>query len=224
MTGAVLFDFGGTLDADGIPWSARFHEGYQQLGGGLPAEAFSESFRWSDERLERVEDVARFSLTRMVEEQVRLLREHLPDGATIDPVRWAHGFLGRTQAAGSRNRPLLEALRSRFTLGIVSNFTGNLRPCLAELGLDDLFTVVLDSGEVGIRKPDPKIFAVAFAALGREASECWMVGDNPGADIAPAAALGCRTCWIAPSERPLPAGLRPDRRIASLTELPDALA
>jgi FMN phosphatase YigB (HAD superfamily) len=83
---------------------------------------------------------------------------------------------------------------------------------------------VLDSGDVGVRKPDHRFFRLAFACVKRPPEECWVVGDNPYADIAPAAALGCATCWLAPADRPLPEGLRPDRRIAAFTELPFALA
>lgn len=223
MTRAVLFDFGGTLDADGTPWNDRFHEGYLRLGGRLPAAAFAGHFQAADAQLARVGGVDSFGLARMVEEQVRLLRRLLPDGMTLDPAAWAGHFLDGARATAVRNRPLLDALGTRFTLAVLSNFTGNLGPCLAELGLAGCFTLLVDSARVGVRKPDPALFMMAFTSLGFGAGDCWMVGDNPFADIAPAAALGCRTCWLAPPARPLPPGLAPDRRIGSLTELAAAL-
>src|SRR5207253_336718 len=58
----------------------------------------------------------------------------------------------------TRNRPILERLRRRYRLGIVSNFTGNLQPCLEELDLARLFVVVSDSTVVGWSKPDARIF------------------------------------------------------------------
>ena len=36
----ILFDFGGTLDADGTRWSVRFHEAYRRAGGRLVLERF----------------------------------------------------------------------------------------------------------------------------------------------------------------------------------------
>jgi FMN phosphatase YigB (HAD superfamily) len=224
MRRAVLFDFGGTLDADGRRWSERFHRFYRALGGELPAEMFEERFNRSDRRLEAVPGIVGFGLRRMVEEQVRLLRDLLPDGARIDADAWSEGFLAESRIAAARNRGILVGLGRRFTLGVLSNFCGNLRPCLAELGLEDCFEVVLDSAVIGMRKPDHRFFGLAFAGVKRPPEECWVVGDNPYADIAPATALGCATCWLAPAERPLPRGLRPDRRIAALTELPFALA
>jgi FMN phosphatase YigB (HAD superfamily) len=224
MRGAVLFDFGGTLDADGRRWSERFHRFYRSMGGGLSPGIFEECFNRSDRKLEALPGIVRFGLRRMVEEQVRLLRELLPDGGLIDADAWSEAFLAESRMAATRNRGILVGLGRRFTLGVLSNFCGNLRPCLAELGLEDCFEVVLDSSDLGVRKPDHRIFGLAFAGVKRPPEECWVVGDNPYADIAPAAALGCATCWLAPAERPLPVGLHPDRRIAALTELPFALA
>src|SRR5690242_6726362 len=48
---AVMFDVGGTLDADGVPWSAQFHAAYRAYGGALPLEPFVARFRESDRRL-----------------------------------------------------------------------------------------------------------------------------------------------------------------------------
>src|SRR2546427_1211252 len=53
--------------------------------------------------------------------------------------------------------PYTTLFRSR--LGVVSNFTGNLRPCLEELGLARFFAVLSDSAVLGWSKPDPRIFA-----------------------------------------------------------------
>jgi len=44
----VLFDFGGTLDADGDRWAVRFHSAYAAAGGRLTFAAFEPLFRKSD--------------------------------------------------------------------------------------------------------------------------------------------------------------------------------
>ncbi|HEV8355622.1 MAG TPA: HAD family hydrolase [Gemmatimonadales bacterium] len=223
MPGPVLFDFGGTLDADGEPWGERMYRGYRAAGGRAAPAAFDDGFGESDRRLALTPGIAALGLSAMVERQIELLRPLLADGRAVDARAWAAGFLGAVRVTAARNLPVLRELKRTRPLGVISNFTGNLRPCLEELGLLDCFDVVLDSAVVGLRKPDARLFRVAFTAFGRGAKECWMVGDNPAADIAAAAALGCSTCWLAPAERPLPAGLRPDRRIGSLTELPAVL-
>src|SRR2546430_5592819 len=47
-------------------------------------------------------------------------------------------------------RSLLELLHTSYHLGVVSNFSGNLEHCLEELGVMRYFSVVADSGRVGI--------------------------------------------------------------------------
>ena len=45
MRDVVLFDFGGTLDADGDRWAVRFHQAYARAGGRLAFSAFEPVFR-----------------------------------------------------------------------------------------------------------------------------------------------------------------------------------
>lgn len=222
--GAVLFDFGGTLDADGLRWSVRFHEAYAAGGGLLGADAFEALFRQSDRALETSPGIRGLGFRVMLETQAGILRTLLPDGTSVDPDAIANRVHQQAIQTVARNRPLLEALQPRFRLGIISNFTGNLGICLMELGIRDLFEVVTDSAILGFAKPDARPFAHTIEALGLRPQTTWMVGDNFEADIRPAAKLGMRTVWVAPAQRPLPPGCVPTARIASLTELPGVLA
>src|SRR5512135_1074582 len=199
MRDVVLFDFGGTLDADGDRWAVRFHQAYARAGGRLAFSAFEPVFRESDRRLEAEPAVRTMGLREMVAAQAGLLRELLPgaEGAALDQA--AGHFHHDSLAIVHRNRPMLERLAVRYRLGVVSNFTGNLDRCLAELNLLELFSVIADSTVVGVAKPNLGIFTGALNTLGIPPERAWMVGDNFAADIVPAAALGMRTCWIAPA-------------------------
>lgn len=215
----ILFDFGGTLDADGDRWCVRFHRAYLGQGGGLPLDAFEYQFRRSDRQLEVLDGIRAMGFGAMVRAQAELLRALVTDAAT---VRWegvAETFRCDSMAAVERNRPVLERLAAQRPLGIVSNFTGNLEHCLRELGLRPLFRVVADSAIVGASKPDVAIFEHALAAAGAAAEGSWMVGDNFEADIRPAAALGFSTAWLADPARPLPAPGIATARIGRLAEL-----
>ncbi|HTS88245.1 MAG TPA: HAD family hydrolase [Gemmatimonadales bacterium] len=216
---AVLFDFGGTLDADGARWSVRFHQGYRELSGGLALPAFEEIFRDVDRRLGRVPGIARMGFRAMVETESQLLVSELPDGAKIPAEELAARFCGRAVRTVRRNIPLLERLAVRWPLGIISNFTGNLERCLEELELRKYFRLVVDSAVVGREKPDPQLFLDACAVLGTEALCTWMVGDNPEADIRPALQLGMSACWVTEATRRTPDGLGPAVRIEQLPEL-----
>jgi len=230
----VLFDFGGTLDADGVHWAPRFHAAYRTAGGRLDYPAFERHFNASDRELERLPGIKGLGFRSLVEAQAQLVCRLVPDGAGVDPSAIAQAFHAAAVATVTRNRPLLDRLRgggqgSRgHRLGVVSNFTGNLDPCLVELDLRRCFEVVADSGVVGVSKPDPRIFTDALARLGVAPGRAWMVGDNFETDIRPAAALGLATCWLAPPDRPAPAGegrgSAPTARIARLPDLEDVLS
>lgn len=159
----------------------------------------------------------------MMETQAELLRPLLPDGASMDAPAVAARVHGESVRMVARNRPVLDALRPRFRLGVISNFTGNLEICLSELGIRDAFEIVTDSAILGFAKPDPRPFVHTIETLGIPPHATWMVGDNFEADIRPAHRLGMRTVWIAPAGRPLPPGCTPTARITSLTALPDVV-
>jgi putative hydrolase of the HAD superfamily len=81
--------------------------------------------------------------------------------------------------------------------GIVSN--GNVQVQDAKIdviGLRDALDTVVISEAVGLRKPDPAIFALAVGNLGLKPHEVLFVGDNPEVDIVGAAAAGLQTAWF----------------------------
>jgi HAD superfamily hydrolase (TIGR01509 family) len=219
----VLFDFGGTLDADGVHWAPRFYAAYRAGGGKIEYPAFEVVFRATDGVLERQPRVRTMGFRAMIDAQAQLLRERLPDGAGVDAAQIATQFHAEAVAVIARNRPILERLGTRYRLGIVSNFAGNLEPCLNELELRRYFTVAVDSAIVGIAKPDPRLFESVLATLDVPPSRAWMIGDNFETDIRPAGALGMRTCWLAALDRPVPSAPAPTARIARLTDLEGAL-
>jgi putative hydrolase of the HAD superfamily len=87
--------------------------------------------------------------------------------------------------------PALEALRARgLRLACVSNWDYALPEVLARCGLDGAFDAVVTSAGVGARKPDPRIFAAALAAVDCAPANALHVGDTPGEDIEGARAAG----------------------------------
>ena len=223
VRGLVLFDFGGTLDADGSRWSVRFHAAYRAVGGKQSFAAFDRAFRESDRALERLAGIERLGFRAMVDAQTALLLPRLSDGAVLPARAIADQFYATTCAVVSRNQALLARLHKSYHLGVVSNFTGNLELCLEELGVMQYFSVVADSGRVGVTKPDPRLFQHALSHPGLTATPAWMVGDNFDSDIRPAAALGLSTAWLAPAtEKPRESGL-PTVRLATLSDLAGVL-
>jgi putative hydrolase of the HAD superfamily len=80
-------------------------------------------------------------------------------------------------------------------VGVLSNSEGRLAELLAEIGIADAFAAIVDSGRVGIEKPDRRIFEVALAALGVTRPGIH-IGDSWPADIAGALGAGWRAIWF----------------------------
>lgn len=104
---------------------------------------------------------------------------------------------------------LLPLVRARARVGIVSNnLLDEQRQKLRDCGLDGYIDALVVSEEVGISKPDPRIFRVALERLDCEAEQAVMIGDSWGADVVGAAAAGIRAIWFNRHGMP-----RPDRDV-----------
>jgi len=67
---------------------------------------------------------------------------------------------------------------------------------LRRTGLDRYLADWVISEEAGVRKPNPRIFAIAAERARMRLSRAWMVGDSPEADIGGASAAGVRSVWL----------------------------
>jgi len=77
---------------------------------------------------------------------------------------------------------VLEELRPRFELAVVSNFYGRLRVILERLGISKYFRHVFISSEIGADKPNPEIFRRALKFLELQPGHVLHVGDDPERD------------------------------------------
>ncbi|MEM7095962.1 MAG: HAD family hydrolase [Actinomycetota bacterium] len=64
------------------------------------------------------------------------------------------------------------------------------------LGFRELVDAVIVSGDLGIKKPDPRIFEAAARAVGSAVEGAWMVGDAMLHDVVGGARCGMRTAWV----------------------------
>ena len=85
---------------------------------------------------------------------------------------------------------VLNELRARFQLAIISNFDGRLHVILERLGLAGYFSPVVISSEVGADKPDELIYRRALKLADKTAPEALHVGDDPVRDWEGASAAG----------------------------------
>ena len=129
--------------------------------------------------------------------------------------------------------PCLDTLEQRIPgvrFGIITN--GDLAfqtAKLEALGIEQRFTHLITSGELGVAKPDPRIFRAAADAFGVEPADCVYVGDRLRTDAIGAAAAGLRGVWLDRGHVPAgPAELAEARRrgvrvLSGLRELPGSL-
>jgi putative hydrolase of the HAD superfamily len=111
--------------------------------------------------------------------------------------------------------PALTRLKDRgHRLGIISNWDRRLAGLLEGLGIAGLLDTIVSSAEVGLHKPDPRIFQLACDRVGVEPADAVHVGDHHYADILGASAVGMVPVLIDRQEAP-----ESGRGIGTLDEL-----
>lgn len=102
-------------------------------------------------------------------------------------------------------RGTLEHLKlHKIQTGLISNGdTSNQRWKLNKEKLTDYFDPIIISGEVGVSKPDLRIFEIALEQAGAAKESSWYIGDSPVHDIEPAVKFGMNVIYL---NRKLPGG------------------
>jgi putative hydrolase of the HAD superfamily len=143
------------------------------------------------------------------------VHEHL-DSEFADAALWLHELPGARDGL----RALAE---TDIRLGIISNADGLIGQRLAEAeilqvgpGIGVPVECVIDSGAVGVMKPDPRIFHLALDAMAITPADAWYIGDMPGIDVVGARAAGLHPVVMDPYQFHLDADYD---RVSSLTEL-----
>jgi putative hydrolase of the HAD superfamily len=85
---------------------------------------------------------------------------------------------------------ILQKLKARFQLAVISNFDGRLRFILEHLGISKFFAHVFISSELGADKPEPEIYRRALNYARLNPAEVLHVGDDPERDWKGATAAG----------------------------------
>ncbi|MEX1262694.1 MAG: HAD family hydrolase [Actinomycetota bacterium] len=123
--------------------------------------------------------------------------------------------------------PCLEALEGRFRLGVIANQPSSVRSAMERDGLTPFFEVWGVSDDLGLQKPDPKLFSHVLYTAGVSPARSVMIGDRLDYDVRPAKAAGMRAVWVLRGEAPddpTPAQLaQADASVDDLAEVPALL-
>lgn len=200
----IIFDYGGTLDTNGVHWFEVFYDAYRNAGADVDKERLREAYVFGERAMEKNSeqikpaDTFLDNLKMKVDYQMQYLTEN--DIEDIDLQDKKELIIDSCYRLAKENlsdaTSTLKALKSKYPLVLVSNFYGNLNSVLEDYDVDGYFDGVIESSVVGIRKPNPDIFRKGLEALQLKADEVAVIGDSYKNDIAPAQSLGCVTIWL----------------------------
>jgi putative hydrolase of the HAD superfamily len=233
---AILFDMDETIILwEATPqtvWESTTRRFTKDLGSLKLEELYKvinsvSDWFWSDpsrHRRGRLDlPAARREIGRMAFE--RLGRTDIDLSVKISDAFSSEREAGSTIAPGTRE--MLMGLRRRgIKLGLITNGgSGTQRAKIEKYNLAPLFDSILVEGEFECGKPDERVFRYTLEKLNVKPAGAWMVGDDLKFDIAPCRGLGIYSLWVDAKGTAMSAldGIRPDRIIRSISEIPDLL-
>lgn len=197
----IIFDYGGTLDTHGIHWSEKFCEVYQHFNLPVEREDLRKAYVYSERY---IPDVIKkdFGLEKTYKTQLYYQFKYLESNNLLSGFSYmildelVKYLINQVKSNIEITKLTLAELEQDYTLGLISNYYGNVEKVLDELDILKYFTMVIDSAIVGYRKPEKKIFEIMINNLNAKVEETVMVGDSLENDIIPAKSLGWKTIWI----------------------------
>ena len=149
-------------------------------------------------------------------------RAGVPAGRTEDLKEALLDLHRRAHLWGATVPGTIEALerlkQGGMRLAVVSNSDGRAAAALAAGGLLGVFEFVIDSAEVGVEKPDPRIFQIALERMGVSAADALYVGDLYEVDVVGARAAGLDVVLLDPNGEHTGRDVRTVRSVAELAD------
>ncbi|MDO8593955.1 MAG: HAD family hydrolase [bacterium] len=91
----------------------------------------------------------------------------------------------------------LAKLSEKYILSIASYTQGSFtQPELKELGIEKYFSYFVFSSDIGFRKESPEFYKKCLKVVGKNSTDCVMIGDNYREDVSVPSQLGINTVWI----------------------------
>ena len=194
---SLLFDYGGTIDTNGVHWGEALWEMYGLYHKGLSREVYGKAYVQVEQQLGRqsiIQPNHTFKETLAIKVSLQLEILGIGSSGLVDQITEAS--YENTRQCVHRASKVLSQLKEYYPMHLVSNFYGNLQTVLREFELTDFFKTVTESAEVGYRKPDPEIYKIAIEKTGCRPEEIVVIGDSYKNDIQPAEKIGCQSIWL----------------------------
>ena len=149
-------------------------------------------------------------------------------GIHKDPIVFGKAYLKNLAQSGfiiDGALELCQYLFENFKVAIITNGIKEVQDSrLEQSPLKPYIHHMIVSDEIGIAKPDPRIFEYAMKQIGDyKKSEIIMIGDSLTSDILGGINFGVDTCWYNSDESPSIKGIKPTYVISELSELYELL-
>lgn len=195
----LLFDYGGTLDTNGRHWAAVFFEQYQRHGIVVEKADFYNAYVYAERKMATQLIIkSSFNFKDVLFAKINAQFEYLKKETFIDTVGLQIVDACNTIVLDCLKnvQPLLTCLAIQYKMVMVSNFYGNLVHVLKDYNMLHYFETIIESSDVGVRKPNPEIYTLGIRSLGLPADACLVIGDSYTKDMEPGKVNGCKTLWL----------------------------
>lgn len=234
---AVMFDLDGTLceyrikpfDALRLALAAQGLKAWMASNAAITRDRFSAQLKavWKESQdLARAGQLNAFAYGASTETVRRTLTQAGLPTARVETLQEAYlaTMVEHLQLREGAQR-VVQALSGRYRLALLTNGPSRLQwSKIDRLGIRPWFAQVVVSDDVGVRKPDPKIFQILLKRLKLPAAQTLYVGDTLQYDVLGATRAGVRSVWLNPQARPpLPQLPAPEVTIERLEQLLDWL-
>ncbi len=160
-------------------------------------------------------------LSAMRRESIRLALQRMDEDPALAELAFEVFFAARMQVTLFDDaRPALAWLAQRYPIVAVSNGTANVHT----IGIGEFFTGSVSANDVGVGKPDVRIFEASAQSLGLEAPQILHVGDDANLDVIGALNAGMQTAWVNRTDHLWSQTQLPHVTVATMLELCDVLA
>lgn len=200
---AVIFDFGGVFIDSPFAAMVAAAEERGTSAEELSLAVFGAYDQDTDHPWHRLE---RGEITMEQAREQIMVSHKLPDGSPLDPFEILMVLAGggvRDEMVGFCRELKQRGLRTSLLTNNAKEFEDFWKPLLP---LDELFEDVVDSSEVGMRKPAAAIYELALGRLALQASQVVFVDDAPG-NVAGARAVGITSVLMGQDRGDMAAGI-----------------
>ena len=217
----IIFDVDGTLFDYDLAENSALQQTFEHFGFEYKPEYLA-SYRKCNKQLWDAFELGNVTIKRLKVKRFELLLNEI--GIPVDAYKFGRQYLKQlslgTQLIKGAEK-ILESLSGKVGLILMTNGIKEVQRSRLDLStIKPYFSDIIISDEVGVAKPDRKIFEIALENMSiSDKSTILMVGDNLSSDIKGGIDFGIDTCWYNPKQKEVDPGIRATYEINDLADL-----